>query len=363
MIILALDLGTSSAKIATKTYATVVETDTGAIDRASVPTTPESLLKLVNTHRPQRVVLEVTRGCGWVVDLLRGAGVPEVQVANPMDDAWRNRSKKTDKHDADLLARLSATGQLRTVHIPEADVRNWRELIDYRHHLIAARTRIKNRIKALLSNQGKPTGKLWNEDGIERLKAMAKDIDACAGNELWQGMLSIEVTRLSETDVHLAHITKRLNDIAASSSATEKLMEVDGVGPRAAEIVVATLDDPLRFSNRKDVASYFGLAPRVTQSGAGLRLGRITKAGDKLCRSMLVEIVHLGTMRPGWIQKTFAHYQRGDPNRRNTAIVATARRLAVILWAKFRDHRRANPDGATFCDLAKILQPQETAAT
>ena len=128
------------------------------IERTSVPTTVEALLSLVRAHRPNRAVLEVTRGCGWVVDMLRGAEIAEIQVANPMDEAWRNRSKKTDKHDADLLAKLSVTGQLRTVHIPQADVRNWRELIDHRHHLVAARTRVKNRIKALLSNQEKPTG-------------------------------------------------------------------------------------------------------------------------------------------------------------------------------------------------------------
>lgn len=139
MIILALDLGSP----ATKTAATILDTDSGAIQRTSFATTPEQFLRHLELYHPKRVVLECTRGSGWVVDLLRGAGVAEVQIANAKDPAWLNRTSKTDGRDADLLARLSATGQLRTVHIPERAVREWRTLIDFRHRLVGARTRVK----------------------------------------------------------------------------------------------------------------------------------------------------------------------------------------------------------------------------
>ena len=69
-----------------------------------------------------------------------------------------------------LLARLSATGQLRTVYIPERAVREWRTLIDFRHRLVAARTRVKNHIKAILQQQGIATRKLWNAFGMTSYK-------------------------------------------------------------------------------------------------------------------------------------------------------------------------------------------------
>jgi hypothetical protein len=84
MRILALDLGSTSRKT-TKTYATLLDTDSGAIERTNVATSADALLSLIGTWRPERVVVEITRGCGWVVDLCRGAGVQEVQVANPME--------------------------------------------------------------------------------------------------------------------------------------------------------------------------------------------------------------------------------------------------------------------------------------
>lgn len=350
MLILALDLGSTSRK-ATKTYATVLDTQTGEIERTAVPTTPTALLELIGTHRPDRVVLEVTTGSGWVVDLCHEAAVKEVQVANPNDPAWRNRTSKTDRRDADLLARLSAGGMLRTVHIPQRPVREWRLLIDYRHRLVAERTRIKNRLKGLLRDQGLPTGKLWNAVGLTGLGVLAKPVAGCEPEELWRGVLWEELARLRESERHLAKVTECLDMLVKRSPGGRELLKVDGVGERSAELVVATIDDPLRFKNRKQLGAYFGLVPRVLQSGNGMRHGRITKAGDGLARAILVEIVHLGIRKKdGWIRTTFDHCLRQDPTRKKRAIVATARRLVVRLWAKLRDYRRAHPTVPTLPD-------------
>ncbi len=346
MRILAMDLGCASRTI-TKTSITVLDTDTGAIERTAVPTSPHDLLGVLRAHQPHRVVLEATRGCGWVVDLSRAAGISEVHIANPMDEAWRNRTSKTDRKDADLLARLSATGQIRLVHVPERPIREWRELIDYRHFLVHQRTRIKNRIKAILINQGISTGRLWNERGMASLAALGKPLAICEIDELWRGALWTEQMRLREMEEHLKTVTKRLDALVLSSEPAKELLKVDGVGLRAAEIVVATIDNPLRFHHRKQIGSYFGLAPRVHQSGNKLQHGRISKTGDALARAVLVEIVHLGTHNDGWIRDTYKKHLNDDPMRRKRAIVATARRLVVRLWAKLRDQRKEHPDMTT----------------
>jgi transposase len=351
MRILALDLGSASRTI-TKTAVTVLVTETGEIIRTTVPTTPDALIALLRVHRPDRVVLEITRGCGWVVDLVRGCGVATVQVANANDPAWLNRTSKTDRQDADLLARLSATEMLRTVHVPDLSVREWRDLIGHRHVLVRDRTRIKNRIRALLSNQGESTGSAWTVRGLASLAALAKPMAACDTDELWRGSLWLELARFREIAVHLAAITARLDRLATASSGAGVLMEVDGIGPRTAEIMTACIDNPLRFRNQKDIGSYTGLAPRVSQSGSTLRLGSISKHGPPLMRAMLVEAVWLGIRRPGKIRTLYEQHLKGDPTRQRRAITATARRLAVILWAKLRDHRRQHPELPTLPQAA-----------
>src|SRR6476646_9837800 len=123
MKILALDLGKF------KTVGCEYEGETGAHRfRASI-TTPVALEQLVKEVKPDRVVIEVCNIAGWLCDRLRGLGV-EVQVANSSDDAWRWRKvrKKNDRCDALKAAQLSAVNQIRAVHIPVIEVRQWRAL-------------------------------------------------------------------------------------------------------------------------------------------------------------------------------------------------------------------------------------------
>jgi len=348
MIIFGIDLGSTSRK-ASKSYISVLNTDTGEIERTSCPTTSEGLLAKIGTYRPHRVVVEQTVGTGWFVDMCRGAGVPEVQVANPRDPAWRNRTSKTDRQDADLLTHLSASGQLRTVHVPPDQIRQWRILIDYRHELVHRRTRIKNRIKSLLRNRGLPTGSLWNREGMASLRAMAMPMDACSITELWRGELFTEYCQLKEIEEHLGSITEHLDRLVAACAPARAMADLPGIGPRTAEAMVATIDDPLRFSDRKKVGGYLGVVPRVRQSGAVARYGGITRSGDALVRTMLTQAVHSAIRRQdGWMYDIYQKHHRTDEGCPNRAAMATVRRVSIILWAKFRDHRRANPGQPLF---------------
>jgi hypothetical protein len=127
MKILALDLGKF------KTVGCDYERESGKHRFRGSSTTPAALQQLVKEVKPDRVVIEVCNIAGWVCDLLRGMGV-EVQVANTSDDAWRWRKvkKKNDRCDALKAAQLSAVNQLREVHIPAIEVRQWRALIAFR---------------------------------------------------------------------------------------------------------------------------------------------------------------------------------------------------------------------------------------
>lgn len=344
MLILALDLGSSCRK-STKTFATLLDTDSGEIQRTSVPTTPEGLLGLIRTHHPNRVALEQTSSTGWVVDLCRAAGVPDVQVINPKDEAWRNRNTKTDRHDADLLAKLSASGQVRTVHVPETRVRQWRCLIGLRQEIVRQRTRAKNHLKAILRAQGLPTDAgLWTAEGNAHLVALAKPLGDCTASELWRGALHLALKQLAEQTAHLVTITDRLDRLVDACPMAQVMTALAGIGPRAAEQVAAALDDPRRFATRRQIGAYFGAVPKVSQSGGSLRLGGITKTGNADARGVLTQIVHAAIHRgTPWIADIYHRIRRGDKCRGMRAVQATVRHILVILWAKCRDHRRAHP--------------------
>ena len=148
--------------------------DNGEHNFGTVKTRPQEIHDLIVSREPGRVALEVCSIAGWVVDIAETLGI-ETEAANPMHDAWRwkNVKKKTDKEDALKLAKLSAMGQLPTVHMPKKQVREKRALIKCRQRLVKYRTSIKNAIRAIFDREGIAMTKskaLWSREGLEWLK-------------------------------------------------------------------------------------------------------------------------------------------------------------------------------------------------
>ncbi len=100
---------------------------------------------------------------------------------------------------------------------------------------------------------------------------------------------------------------------------------------------MACLDDPKRFQNSKQVGSYAGLTPRQYQSGQTDHQGRISKEGNKLLRSLLVEVSWLSLRYNPWARDTYQRLLRGSPSRKKIAITALARKLVVRCWVMLRD--------------------------
>jgi transposase len=100
---------------------------------------------------------------------------------------------------------------------------------------------------------------------------------------------------------------------------------------------VAIIDNPHRFKTGRQVGSYVGLTPRRYQSGQSDRQGRISRMGNGLLRSLLVEVAWIGLRYNAWMREVYESVRRGSKARKKTAIVAVARRLLVVCWAMLRD--------------------------
>jgi transposase len=344
MKILALDLGKY------KTVGCDYERESGAHRFQARYTGPAALEQLVKEVKPDRVVIEVCNIAGWVCDLLRGMGI-EVQVANTSDDAWRWRKvkKKNDRSDALKLAQLSAVNQLREVHIPMIEVRQWRALIAFRQQLVKRRGKMKNHIRDLLITEGQilPRGaKCWTQIGVARLEAMARPLIEVGINELWRGQLDIELRQLREVAQEIAVTEEKLNAIAAADPRVALLRTIPGVGPRLSEAIVALLDCPERFQKARQVSAYIGMVPKQFDSGESERAGRITRHGSRLVRSLLVEVAWAGLRYNPWVRQTYQRISGGKKSRKKIAIVAVGRRLLVRCWAMLRDGTSWRPPEA-----------------
>jgi transposase len=239
-------------------------------------------------------------------------------------------------------ARLSAVNQLREVHIPQIEVRQWRALIAYRRHLVGRRTKIKNHIRDLLVREGQILARgsrCWTKLGWELLSSMARPLTEVAVTELWRGELWEELQQLQMVQARIVSVEEKLNAIGEADKRVQLLRTIPGVGPRLAEAIVALLDQPQRFRKASQVSGYVGMVPKAFDSGESERRGHITRQGSGLVRSLLVEVAWAGLRHNRWMRQTYQRLSGGKKARKKIAIVAVGRKLLVRCWAMLRDNR------------------------
>lgn len=336
MKILALDLGKRKSVFVDYDTANAAGREFGKIN-----TTRAEVAALLEQRRPDRLVIEAGGPAGWVSDVAQERKIA-VQVANGNDPRWQWKrvKKKSDREDGLKMAQMSELGCLPTVHMPDAKVRQWRSLIEYRHGLVDRRTAIKNSIRALYDRQGIAVcsgDHLWTKAGLADLAKDAREAASTSVDELWRLQLHCELKLLEAVAVQIAEVERKLAEVVEGHQAVKLLRTAPYVGPRLSEAVVAILDDPKRFKSGREVGAYAGLTPRLLQSGESDRSGHISHQGNGLLRELLVEISWLGVRSDPWMKQVYENVRRGSDKRKKIAIVAVARRLLVRLWAMWRD--------------------------
>ena len=340
--------------------------ETGSHRFGTLATTPKDFHDLLVKHAGHQVVIEIGPQSGWVADLCRTLGVA-FKAVNTSGEEWKwNKVKdKSDRADALKLGKMEAMNLHRTVHVPVSSVRQWRELIACRNAQVSRATSAKNRLRAILDRQGQgwPAGKKgWTQTALEELAQLGRPMNECGAEELWRGMLRVELASLRHTLASIEELEQKLDGMAAANPRVVRLTSTPGVGNRTAEIVIAMIDDPKRFSNASQVGSYTGLTPRRLQSGAMDRQAGISHAGSRLLRKMLVQSAWIGQRYNPWMKQTYERICGGKKERKKKAIVAVARQLFVRLWAMDRDARDWNGPAAS-TPTRRIVSPAAEAAT
>ncbi len=340
MKILALDLGKFN------TMCCFFDSDTRQHEFQLASTERNYLTTVFKKHKPDLVVMEACGPSGWINELAVSLG-HKTLVCSTNEDAWKwsNVKRKTDKDDALKLARMASMGELKAVHMPSAEHREFRSLVKYRKTLDYRINKLKNTIRAWFVNHGLTIDsgeKAWHT-GRERINSFRKPLAECSPSELWQGELDLELTQLDALTEHLRVVIKKLDEIGQRDRRIQRIMTIPGVGPRTAEILVACIDDPHRFENGRQVSAYFGLVPRQYQSGETDRNGRITKRGNPLARTILVECAWVALRYNPWAKAIYDRLCGGQKTRKKKAAVALARKLAVIAWALLRDEKDWDP--------------------
>ena len=221
------------------------------------------------------VVVEATGNTMAVVKLM-APHVKRVVIANPLQvRAIAHAKVKTDKIDAVVLAKLHAAGFLPEVWQPDEATERLRRQVARRAAVVQARTRLKNRIHSVLhANLILPyRGDLFSAKGRSWLAAQPIEADERVAIDGWLA----ELDRLAED---LARVDVTLAKAGLGDARVRRLMTITGINLTIAVGLVSAIGDIGRFSSAEKLVSYFGLNPRVRQSGDGRAYhGRISKQG------------------------------------------------------------------------------------
>jgi transposase len=283
---------------------------------------------------PFEVCFEASTGYGRFFELLSTIAV-RVVVAHPglLKLIYRSK-KKSDRRDAENLAKLLLLRAAPGVHVPSAQVRAWREDITFRSRFVEKRTCVKNSLRMLLRTAGIDVPErlnLWTRKGLAWLKTVPFELSP---HHRRRNMLLSELEQLT---THLACIEHDLEQCSRDHVSVQLLRSIPGVGLRTAEAVVAFLDDPHRFANAKRVGAYFGLVPCQDQSASRNRLGHITRDGSATVRRLLTEAAWQAIRRSPTVRLFYKRLKRDDPKRNKIALVGTAHFLVRVMWAMLRD--------------------------
>ena len=273
------------------------------------------------------VVLEATANTMAVVNAVR-SHVARVVIANPAQVRLIAEARvKTDKIDAAVLAQLYASGFLPEVWVPDAATQTLRRQVARREQVVRQRVRLKNEIHGVLHTYlipRCPAADLFGRKGRQWLATQPLPLEERLGVE--QRMR--ELDRLHDD---LVAIDRLLADAVVHHEAVQQLLTITGINATVAIGIWAAIGDVTRFRSPEKLVSYFGLNPSVYQSGLQpARHGRISKRGRSQARAMLVEAAWAAAKAPGPL-RAFFHRIRTKRGMQ-VAAVATARKLAVIVW-------------------------------
>jgi transposase len=308
----------------------VLDRDGTIIKEDRVRTSAEGLEQCFGKTPATRIVIEAGTHSPWISRQLEDYG-HEVVIANARKVRMiYNSDCKNDRLDARMLARLGRidTNLLAPIRHRRAETQADLAAVRGREALVAARVKLVNAVRGMVKSMG---GRLPKSTTAAFGSKMATLVPPALKQAL--GPLLKSIRALTEQIDRCDELIARLAE--KKYPETKLLQQVKGVGPLISLTYVLTLDDPHRFAKSRTVGSYLGLSPRQYESGRSSPQLGITKAGNGHLRWLLVQAAQyiLGPLAPDSRLRRWGLElaTRGGKNAKKRAVVAVARKLAVLL--------------------------------
>jgi transposase len=240
--------------------------------------------------------------------------------------------RKNDRLDAEKLAQALERNCVAFAHVLGDEARELRELQEVHRALVSARKRALVHARGILQGRGVRFPSCAAEDFLGKVHSAQLP-------ESLRVLIEPLLVQLGAIEPQLAKVDLRIHELCVGRSdpVAERLASVPGVSLLVAAAFMSAIDDPTRFRNASQVASYLGLCPAEDSSGGRRKLGSITKQGNAYARAMLVQAAWC-VVRSRDSSDRLVHWAHRTAQRRGRmrAAVAVARRLSRLLWGLWR---------------------------
>lgn len=318
----------------------------------TLPYDPAQLITYTRKHFPtQRVAFVYEAGpTGYgLYDRLTQAGYPCVVAAPSMIPVQPGSRVKTNRLDSKKLARSLRGGEIEGIRIPQGVYRELRHLTQLRQVAVHQLKRDKCRIKALLLLEGiafpdAPPGSQWSQRVLVELTKLPCTPAVRFKLDRLLESLAFHRQQALKTHQQIRRLCEEDGDIADSM---RYLMSLPGIGWIIASYALARIGDWRQLHHAQEIGAFFGLVPTEHSTGERIEKGSITRAGDPVLRSMLIEGAWMAVRKDEELAAFYHRIYHRHPKDRaaRKAIVAVARKLTLRMYCVLKERRcyRKNP--------------------
>jgi len=283
-----------------------------------------------NLDKDTEVGLEATGNSKYFYDSIVNE-VSKVRVINPLQFKIISESvKKTDRKDAEAISLYLSKGLLPEVRVMDKETRELRSLIQTRDKLVKLRSALKNKIHGILMEHGIQS----HREMFSSQKALDQLKDAPV-SETSQFELEVIVNQIKSLTESIQKIEEKINQKGEGLKGQKNLQSITGVGKLSSTIILANIGNIDDFESSKKLCAYAGLVPSTLESNENVRHGHITKRGDKIFRTTMVQVALVVIRYNSYIRSFYERikYKKGS----GKAIIATARKLLSIIYDTLRN--------------------------
>jgi len=249
-----------------------------------------------------------------------------VRVINPLQFKVISESvKKTDRRDAEVIAEYLSKGLLPEVRVMNKETRELKSLIQTRDKPVKLRSALKNKIHGILMEHGITSRRemFSSEQALDKVK----NAEVSETSKFEIGIIVDQIKGLTES---IKKIEDKIKEKGEGLKGQKNLQSITGIGKLSSTIILSNIGDINDFDDSKKLCAYAGLVPRVYDSNESIRHGQITKRGDKILRTTLVQVVLIAIKYSPYLRNFYERLKHKKGSGK--AIIATARKMLSIIY-------------------------------